>query len=439
MVGRAERAQGRLYYGWVLVGVLALTVMMGYGILTYAFPVFLAPMGKELGWSTSVETGAFSLALLMAGLAAPAIGRWVDRRGARGPMTAGSVLATALLFAWSRVHGIAAYYAVWLGLGLAMSAVLYEPAFAVVANWFVRRRARALTVLTFVAGLASVVFVPVATLLVGAWGWRRALTALACVFGAVTIPLHALLLRRRPEDLGLLPDGAAATPAATATDEGRARVHPGNRHVAGATGVAARLAVRSGSFRWLALAFGLASLVGTAVMVHLIPLLLGRGYSAAFAGTALGALGLMALPGRLVFTPLGDRWPRTAVTASIFALQALGIAVLLVSAATAGVWIFVALYGAGFGAITPARAALLADHYGAVEFGRINGVLALVIAVARAVAPVGASLAYAATGGYAMVLLVLLALSAVAGLGVLQAGRSVQGPGAVAPGSASRR
>jgi MFS family permease len=403
-------ARSRLYYGWVLVGVLAVTETVSYGVLQYAFPVFLAPMQAELGWSRTAMTGAFSLGSLVSGFAAIPAGRWADRHGARGLMTAGSLLAALLLLAWAATDGLAAFYALWAGLGLAMAAVLYEPAFAVVANWFHRLRGRALTLLTFVAGFASVIFVPLATWLVQAYGWRRALVWLAALLAVTTILPHALLLRRRPEDLGLLPDGGArvdddADPA-----------------FAILSSVAADVAIRGASFRWLTAAFALSSLTTTALAVHLIPLLLERGYAPAFAGAAMGAVGLMALPGRLIFTPLGGRWPRAAVTASIFLLQALGIAALMTGGGRAAVWACVALFGAGFGAITPARAALLAEFYGPREYGRISGVLAMFLALARAAGPVGASVLYALGGGYTPVLGTLLAACLAAGAAVLLAG-----------------
>jgi MFS family permease len=404
-------ARPRLYYGWVLVGALAVTETVSYGVLQYAFPVFLAPMEAELGWSRTAMTGAFSLASLVAGFAAVPAGRWVDRHGPRGLMTAGSVLAALLLLAWAVVDDLAVFYAVWAGLGVAMSAVLYEPAFAVLARWFHRLRGRALTVLTFVAGFASVIFVPLATWLVQAHGWRNALLWLAAILAAATVIPHALLLRRDPRDLGLQPDGGAAV-----DDDGAAAppvVIPS---------VPADRAIRSASFRWLSIAFALSSLTTTALAVHLIPLLLERGWSAGFAGAALGALGLMALPGRLVFTPLGSRWPRPAVTAAIFLLGALGVAALLIGGGEGWVWACVVLFGAGFGAITPARAALVAEMYGPLEYGRINGVLAMWLALARAAAPVGASVLYTVAGGYAPVLWTLLAACLAAAAAVLLAG-----------------
>ncbi|HEX6368456.1 MAG TPA: MFS transporter [Longimicrobium sp.] len=403
-------ARSRPYYGWVLVAVLAVTETVSYGVLQYAFPVFLAPMQAELGWSRTAMTGAFSLASLVSGFAAIPAGRWVDRHGARGLMTAGSILAALLLLAWAATDGLAAFYAIWAGLGLAMAAVLYEPAFAVVASWFHRQRGRALTLLTFVAGFASVIFVPLATWLVEAYEWRRALVWLAVILAVTTIVPHALLLRRRPEDLGLLPDGG---PGVDDDSRGASVISPG---------VPADVAIRGASFRWLTIAFALSSLTTTALAVHLIPLLLERGYAPAFAGAAMGAVGLMALPGRLIFTPLGSRWPRAAVTASIFLLQALGIAALMADGGEVWVWACVALFGAGFGAITPARAALLAEYYGPLEYGRISGVLAMFLALARAAAPVGASVLYAAGGGYTPVLWTLLAACLAASAAVLLAG-----------------
>lgn len=406
-------ARPRLYYGWVLVAVLAVTETVSYGVLQYAFPVFLAPMQAELGWSRTAMTGAFSLASLVSGFAAIPAGRWVDRHGARGLMTAGSLLAALLLLAWAATDGLAAFYAIWAGLGLAMAAVLYEPAFAVMASWFHRLRGRALTMLTFMAGFASVIFVPLATWLVEAYEWRRALVWLAVIPAATTILPHALLLRRRPEDLGLLPDGGSRV-----DDDG-------DRAPFIVPGVAADVAIRGAAFRWLTLAFALSSLTTTALTVHLIPLLLERGYAPAFAGAAMGAVGLMALPGRLIFTPLGSRWPRAAVTASIFILQALGVAALMMGGGKVWVWACVALFGAGFGAITPARAALLAEFYGPREYGRISGVLAMFLALARAAAPVGASVLYAVGGGYTPVLWTLLAACLAAGAAVLLAGSPV--------------
>jgi MFS family permease len=399
------RLLGRdVYYGWVQVAVLGLTETVSWGIVYYAYAVLLAPMQREMGWSTAAATGAFSLALAVSGLAAFPVGRWLDRHGARAAMTAGSVLSVALLLAWSRVRGLADLYLVFAGLGVAMALVLYEPSFAVVATWFDRRRGQALTLLTTMAGFASTIFFPVTAWLVASRGWRDALVTLAVVLAAVTIPLHALVLRRRPEDLGLAPDGGTA--ASTAAGSDRPAVGTGD-------------AVRGATFWWLALAFGSGTLVLVGVNVHLMPYLLGRGHDAAFAATVGGVIGFTKFPSRLLFGPLGDRLSLRALTAVLFALQVVALGVLLLAPSAVGALAFAVVFGTAVGAVTTARPALLAHLYGRGSYASISGALTASGVAARALAPVGIGLLYDGLGTYTPVLWGLAALSAISAAAVL--------------------
>jgi MFS family permease len=409
------------YYGWVLVVTLAVTETTSWGILYYSFTVFLTPMQQEFGWSRAAMTGAFSVALLISGLAGVPAGRWLDRHGPRLLMTAGSCLAALLVLAWAGVQSLVGLYLVWAGIGLTLAAVLYEPAFVVVATWFRRKRGRALTVLTFIAGFASVIYIPLAGWLVQALGWRGTLVTLAVILAVGTIPLHALILRRRPSDLGLLPDGE---PARNEPIPHSAIGNPQSEE----RSVGVRAALRGAAFWLLTAAFFLSQLGVGAVFVHLVPYLTDRGYSAAFAATATGLVGVMALPGRLVLTPLGDRLPRSLVTAFIFFLQTLSLLALLLVQGTAGVVAFVVLFGAGFGAVTPARAALVAEFYGPAHYGSITGSMAFFLTGARALAPVGAGLVYDATGSYLPVFWGLVVASAVAAVAVLLAERRAAAP-----------
>src|SRR3982750_2195965 len=110
MAARIVSTGRRPFYGWAIVSALALTETTSFGILYYAFAVFLPSIEKELGWSRAQTTGAFSLALLLSGLAAIPAGRWLDLRGGRALMTAGSVAATLLVLAWSQVRDLSAFY-----------------------------------------------------------------------------------------------------------------------------------------------------------------------------------------------------------------------------------------------------------------------------------------------------------------------------------------
>jgi MFS family permease len=404
---RQLRGEQRIYYGWVMLVAVAVAQVTSWGVLYYGFSIFIAPLRDEFGWSLAQTTGAYSLALAISGLAAIPVGRWLDRHGPRALMTAGSCLAVLLVVAWSRVHSLLGFYLVWAGIGLAMSAVLYEPAFYIVATWFARLRGRALTLLTFLGGLASVIYIPLAGWLLRNGDWRAALLALAGILAVGTLPIHALLLRRHPRDLGQEVDGGPG-PA-------------GARSLADVPSRTLAQALRDHAFWWLSSAFVLATTAAMAITVHLIPYLKEHGYSTSAAAQAAGAIGLLALPGRLIFTPLGSHVPRQYVTAAIFTLQALALVALLEVHGGLGVALFVVLFGCGFGAITPARAALVAEMYGPAHYGSIGGTLALCVTGARSIAPVGAGVLYGMLGGYRAVFWTLAVLSAMAALAALGA------------------
>ena len=383
--------------GWGIVGALSITETVSWGVLYYAFAVFLIPMQRDLGLSTAELTGAFSLALLVSAVAGVVVGRHLDRRSPRALMTAGSIAATALVLAWSQVDGFAAFYALWAAIGVVMAIVLYEPAFVVLAKWFPDpdERRRAMTALTLVAALASFIFLPLSQALVDAHGWRDALVILAVVLGAITIPLHALVLRPRV--------AAPVRPARTS--------------------VTARDALRSAPFWLLSAAFFLATFTGIAMTVHAIPFLLERGYAASFAAFAVGLIGISQIPGRAAFALIGPRLPRELAISAVFVLIAAGIAVVVGLDATAPVVAGFVLLGMGNGMATLARATAIADRYGGGSYGTISSVAAAGTTGARAAGPVGAAV-FAAAVGYRAMLWTLVGLAAVAALMAYRAERS---------------
>jgi MFS family permease len=189
---------------------------------------------------------------------------------------------------------------------------------------------------------------------------------------------------------------------------------------------AAATALRDSAFWLVTTAFFSSALCTGAVFVYLVPYLTQRGYSPQVAATFVGLIGLMALPGRLLLTPLGDRISRALTTAAIFLTQALGCALLLLVPSVVGVVLFIILFGAGFGAVSPARAGLLVDYYGPSHFGRINSVVAFAVSVARGLAPALAAIIYVRTGTYRAVFWILAALLLVATLASLLAQRQAR-------------
>ncbi len=386
----------RAHYGWVVLATLAVTETVSWGIVYYGFPVLLRSMETDLRASRVAITGAFSLGLGVSAVGAIPVGRWLDHHGPRALMTGGSCLATILMILWSRVDSLPALYAVWAAMGVALAAILYEPAFVAVVQWFTTERDRALLVLTLVAGLASTIFMPIEAWLVARVGWRAALLTLAMVLGVVTIPLHALVLRPAPK-----------------------RADPGSR-TAGATGSDAGLRVALGTvvFWVLAIAFVIGSFATVTVTVHLIPYLIDRGYGAAIAAATIGWMGAMQLPGRLCFVPIAAWLGPRSVTASIFLAQAAGVvAITLVS--LLGVAPVIVLMGAANGMLTLARATVVAEVFGRRHYGSISGAMALGANAARAIGPVSASLLRIALGSYDRVFWLLGGTLALVALGVV--------------------
>lgn len=408
------------YYGWIVVGTLAITEPISWGILFYGFGVMLTPIQQEMGWSQAEITGAFSLMLLISGFAAVPVGRWLDRHGARGLMTVGSCLATLATIGWAQVQTLFGFYLIWAAIGVITAMILYEPAFAVTATWFVRRRAQALTVLTFGGGLASVIFVPLAAWLIQLYGWRTALWILAALLAVTTIPLHAIFLRRAPAVMGLLPDGEPPRNR-TAVAAGQV-TQPATVTPSFEKSITVADALRSSIFWWLSTAFTLSTFCAVALAVHLLPFLTKQGYPATFAALTASVLGGSQIPGRLLFGPLGSWLSLRSITAVLFTMMTCGLLILLIAPTTWLILVGAILFGMGSGASSPARAALVGEFYGIANYGAINGVMTLVSTIARSSAPVAMGLLYTWTGGYTSVFWVLI-LSAAGAIGSILATR----------------
>jgi MFS family permease len=370
---------------------LAVTETVSYGVLYYSFAVFLVPMREELGASSAALSGALTLALALTGLGAVVVGRWLDRFGARWLMTAGSLLGGASVVAWSQAQNLVQLYAAFAGIGLASAAVLYEPAYAVINTWFRRDRGKALLALTVVAGFASTIFLPASQFLIERLGWRPALLVLAGVVAACAVP-HALLLRRAPADLGMVPDGR---PDADPPPSTRVVTAPETDH-APYRGTGA--AWRRPAVRWLTLSGALHMLANAAVSVFLVAYLLETGVTPALAALAAGGLGALSVVGRVVLTALAARMGMARVTAAMVAGQALGVPMLFTLPRPTAVVVFVVLFGVGFGVLHIARPAMLGEYVPAAVFASVSGHQALAGQAGRVVAPVAAGALITAFG-----------------------------------------
>ncbi|TDC88562.1 MFS transporter [Actinomadura sp. 7K507] len=375
---------------------LCITEITSWGVLYYAFPVLAPAITADTGWSTPAITAAFSAALIVAALVGIPVGRVLDRRGPHALMTSGSVLAAAAAVAVAVAPSLLWFAAAWFLAGVAMSAVLYQPAFAALTRYYAPRHLPALTTLTLVAGLASTVFAPLTDTLAAHLTWRGVYLALAAVLAAVTIPLHAIALRR--------PWPASSGDRETAAD------HPARPQ-------AIRRITRSRPFWLLAIALTLSAFAMYAVLINLIPLLTDRGASPTLAAWTLGLGGIGQVAGRLCYRPLSRRTSVRGRTVWILGLSAATTAALALVPGPMHLLIAVAvLAGVTRGIATLLQATAVTDRWGVAAYGTLSGILAAPITIATALAPwAGAALA-GTLGSYPALFTVLALAAALAAL-----------------------
>jgi MFS family permease len=379
-----QAAAGRT---WQLLIALGVTQIVSWGSIYYAFALLLEPLQRDLGAGKSEVAGAFSVALLVSGVGATAVGRTIDRVGGRWVMTLGSLIAALLLAALSQVQSLPVLYLIWVGLGVAMAATLYEPAFVVIAQVYRLNYRRALTVLTLFGGFASTVFWPITTWLIERCGWREAVLWLAAINLLICVPLH----------FALLPKTSGAAARAPQAEGGTARLRLwGDRR-----------------FRALTLAFLAHYVVVSAIAAHLISLLLARGMSPAAAAGVGALIGPMQVAGRVVEFG-ASRWLTVGQVGRVAAIAMPMSLLALLWADTRVLWLtaFAVLFGAGNGAMTVIRGALPVEMYGRDHYGAIAGALATPGLLARAVGPIFAALLWSALGGYERATVVLIVVAA---------------------------
>ena len=327
--------------------------------VTYYLPAIVAPaVIADLGASPAMVYGAFSMALLLSGLAAPRVGREIERRGGRPVLLASAFVLAAGLALLGALPGLWGWFVGWMVLGIGMAMGLYEAAFATLGVLFGRGARRPITLVTLLAGFASTLGWPLSAWLVPWLGWRATCFLYAGLLLVTLIPLYLQV-----------PRAGAAMLATTTT--GDASVLP--------AGWVRRSLVLMGLF------FTLRAVISATLSVHLIGLLGGLGLGVAAAVGIAMMQGPAQVGGRLLEATLG----RAAhpLNAARFGGALLPLGALLLLAGPAVALPFVLLYGASNGILTISRGTLPLALFGPRGYPVLMGKLALPILIAQAAAP----------------------------------------------------
>jgi MFS family permease len=423
----------RFFYGWVVVAAVFCILALAY-VIWYSFGLFLVALVQEFGWTRAEVAGAFSVFVLMHAVCSPLAGRLVDRFGSRVLVHAGGLLVGLALIGCSQLSALWQLY-LFFGLlaAVGVTAMGWVSGVALVGRWFSRRMGLALGIIGAGIGLGTFVGAPPIQFLIDAYGWRTAYLVLAVVLALAPQPL-ALLLRARPEDMGLRRDGAPAPPAPADAGVGTARAAPldvappapvvPDPRVVDAEWVRQEWtvgrAVRTRRFQFLFLTFGLTTFATQQTHAHQAAYLVGSGYDPMLAAMVVGTVGLASIVGKILIGTASDALGRER----LFSLGvAAGVAGMLLLLSFAGgqsppalLFLYATLFAIGYSAAPTLTPAITADLFSGRHYGAIYGVLMLCNGLGGAAGAWFGGYVFDHTGSYRLAWLIVMAAFALAGL-----------------------
>ena len=412
------------FYGWVVVAVTFVTMAIGVNART-AFSLFFPPIIGEFGWERGVTAGAFSFGFLVSAAVSPLIGRMMDRLGPRAVMELGvGLMASGLLLAPLTTQPWHLYLTIGVLVGAGSVCLGYSGQSLFLPNWFIRRRGLAIGLAFAGVGIGSVTLLPWVQHMIEQTGWRTACTAMGIMILLALAPLN-LLLRKRPEEIGLLPDGDAALSASSAKPISNI-VDP---VWAGTEWTLAR-ALRTSKFWWIALGYFFGLYIWYAVQVHQTKFLLDIGFSPNIAVWSLGMVSLLGIPGQIWLGHLSDRVGREwiwAVSCAGFAICFAALIALNYVQALALVYLMVFTQGAlGYG-LTSIMGAVVVEIFQGRHYGSIFGTIMLAALAGGAAGPWATGILHDLTGSYTIAFAIGIAASGISAMAIwLAAPRNVR-------------
>jgi predicted MFS family arabinose efflux permease len=362
---------------------LSIAQLVAWGAVYYAFSLFVVPMERELRWSRASTNAALSLGLLISGLAAYPVGKWIDHGHGRTVMAAGSLLASVMLVLWSLAGSLATLFAAWVGLGVAMAATLYDPVFAILTRNHPHSFRTKITLVTLVAGFASTAFIPLTQGLIDTLGWRHALLALAAINCCVCLPVHWMALR----------DGASvAAPVIN-----KARIKAENE-------ASVRRALRAPVFWALAICFTAYYATFAALTFHLVPLMVERHLSQPVILATMAVIGPAQVLARMLWFTVGRNVSPKTVGLVITAAFPVSVVILMVAGTSpVALILFAVIYGGANGMMTILRGTIVQDVMWTEGYGAISGLLSAPSNIAKGIAPISAALIWTIGQSYVAV------------------------------------
>jgi MFS family permease len=421
------------YYGWLIIGIAFVTMGIGVTART-AFSLLMPPLIDEFGWDRGLAAGAFSFGFLVSAMISPIVGWVMDTRGPRVVILSGALLLGAgLLLAPSieRPWHLYATLGVLVGGGANMMTFTVHSQF--LPNWFVRRRGLAIGIAFAGVGVGAIVLLPWLQSIILSDGWRVSCQAMALLVILIAAPLNVLVWKR-PEDIGLRPDGASALVEETQKRTPTNIVDPA---WAAIEWTLAR-AMRTSRFWFIALGYFCGLIAWYAVQVHQTKYLVEIGFTPTVAAWALGVVSVVGIPGQIVLGALSDRigreWVWTA-GCSGFAMCYLTLIVLEHSPSQALLSAMVISQGFLGYALTSVMGPIVVEIFEGPHYGSIFGTITVALIGGGAAGPWIAGLIHDATGSYRLAFMLAIAccITSAAAIWTAAPGKVRRVPGRLPP------
>ncbi|MBA7689620.1 L-lactate transporter [subsurface metagenome] len=392
----------KIFYGWWIVVAGFLTIFMSVGIGGYARSVFYEAMFSDLGWSRGDLALAMSVGVILSAVTQPFVGAWVDKHGASRLIAISAFLTGGCLILAGQIHALWQAFIVFLFLTMSHFGLGWIPFLTMVSNWFVEKRGRAIGITMAGAGTGGILS-PLSAYVISNLGWRMAWVVLGLLMWVVVIPPALLVMKQKPELVGLLPDGKAPEDRKTLSETKEAKGDPPRSDKWALKGV-----LRMPVFWFIAVLHPLFYFGFGSIIMHSFALFTDKGISAMTAGTMAGIIALFSIIGKLVLGYLSDRIPMKYVMMGALALAAVAISLLFLVGPTWIVWLFVVLFGFSGCALVALLPILVGSCFNMAIIGRMLGIFAMFTSLASLLGPPFMGYSFDITGNYNLALFVFI-------------------------------
>ena len=380
MGANSSPTRPRIYYGWVIVGLGILSMAYWFGLRT-TFSVFFVALIDQFHWGRADAAAALSIAMVAYMVMAPVVGILVDRIGPRRVMLPGIALTGVGLLLCTQIETLTQFYFFYgVVAGIGIPCLSIAPFTIILAHWFEKKRGTANGLASVGMGMSSPLFVPLFQYIISLWGWRSAFLIFSLLVFAIPLPLNAIFLKHRPEEMGLLPDGDSA--------EDMAKEAPSQPAGSSLKKEGLKELMKTARF-WSVILFPALIVFGIyIVIVHHVRYLVDLGVGKMWAASLFAALGAVSGAFRFFWGWLSDRIGReiTYTLGGIcFSLGILSLLLFQYAPFPFLLYLFAFFFGAGWGSTAPMFMSISGDFYKGKNFGLIYGMVEGNIGIGAAV------------------------------------------------------